>query len=131
MFKSVLCTTSVLEVSPAKQLLIQQVGFVNSRHFFQHRSHAKLRFKNQKILESRCSVNAPKKLTYMGENQSWIFLCGLSIQHILTMNKKRMPIFFFSFHEMSSWQLLLGLDVTWQDRRCLDPKLDSLDELKK
>ena len=28
------------KVSPARQLLIQKVGFVNSRHFFQHRSHA-------------------------------------------------------------------------------------------
>ena len=31
----------VRKVSPAKQLLIQQVGFVNSRHFLQHRSRAK------------------------------------------------------------------------------------------
>ena len=37
--------------SPAKQLLIQQVGFVNSRHFFQHRSCAKYWFKNLKVLE--------------------------------------------------------------------------------
>ena len=29
------------KVSPARQLLIQQVGFVNSRHFFQHQSRAK------------------------------------------------------------------------------------------
>ena len=35
---------------PAKQMLIQQVGFVNSGHFFQHRSHAKHWFKNLKIL---------------------------------------------------------------------------------
>ena len=38
------------KVSPAKQLLIQQVGFVNSRHFFQHRSCAKHWFKNLKNL---------------------------------------------------------------------------------
>ena len=41
------------KVSPAKQLLIQQVGFVNLRHFFKHRSHAKHWFKNLKILEYR------------------------------------------------------------------------------
>ena len=52
MFKWVFCTTSVLgEVSLAKQLLIQQVGFVNSRHFFQHRSRAKHWYKNLKILD--------------------------------------------------------------------------------
>ena len=38
------------KVSPAKQLWIQQVGFVNSRHFFQHRSCAKDWFKNLNIL---------------------------------------------------------------------------------
>ena len=45
MFESVFCTSSVLE-----NLLIQQVGFVISRHFFQHRSHTKHWFKNLKIL---------------------------------------------------------------------------------
>ena len=34
------------KVSPAKQLLIQQVGFVNLGHFFQHQSCAKHWFKN-------------------------------------------------------------------------------------
>ena len=37
-------------LSPAKRLLIQQVDFVNSRHFFQHQSRAKHWFKNLKIL---------------------------------------------------------------------------------
>ena len=41
----------ITKVSPvAKQLLIQQVGFVYLRHFFQHRSRAKHWFKNLKIL---------------------------------------------------------------------------------
>ena len=44
MFRSVFCMTSVLEKC------LQQVGFVNLRHFFQHRSHAKHWFKNLKIL---------------------------------------------------------------------------------
>ena len=38
------------KVSPIKQLLLQQVGFVNLRHFFQHRSRAKHWFNNLKIL---------------------------------------------------------------------------------
>ena len=33
------------KVSPAKQLLIQHVGFMNSRHFFQYRSRTKHWFK--------------------------------------------------------------------------------------
>ena len=37
-------------MSPAKQLLIQQVGFVILRHFFQYRIGAKHWFKNLKIL---------------------------------------------------------------------------------
>ena len=43
-------------MSPAKQLLIQQVDFVNSRHFFQHRSRAKHWFKNLKILNYSSSL---------------------------------------------------------------------------
>ena len=51
MFKSVFCMTSVLEIClQQKRLLIQQVDFVNSRHFFQHQSRAKHWFKNLKIL---------------------------------------------------------------------------------
>ena len=42
------------KVSPAKQLLIQHVGFVNSRHFLQHQSLAKHWFKNLKILALFC-----------------------------------------------------------------------------
>ena len=45
------------KVSPAKQLLIQQVGFVNLKHFFQHRSCAKHWFKNLKILVWKLSKN--------------------------------------------------------------------------
>ena len=41
------------KVSPAKQLLIQQVGFVNLKHFFQHRSGAKHWYKNLKILATK------------------------------------------------------------------------------
>ena len=48
------------KVSPARQLLIQQVGFVNSRHFFQHRSRAKHGFKNLVILESLHNTVCPK-----------------------------------------------------------------------
>ena len=47
---SVLHDFGFRKVSPAKQLLIQQVGFVNLRHFFQHRSRAKHWFKNLNIL---------------------------------------------------------------------------------
>ena len=36
---------------PGKQLLIQQVGFVNSRHFFHHWSRENPWFKNLKILK--------------------------------------------------------------------------------
>ena len=38
---SVLHNFGLRKVSPAKQLLIQQVGFVNPRHFFQPQSRAK------------------------------------------------------------------------------------------
>ena len=48
------------KVSPARQLLIQQVGFVNSRHFFQHRSRAKHGFKNLVILEPLHNTVCPK-----------------------------------------------------------------------
>ena len=44
LLKVLKCLISVLhclgKVSPAKQLLIQQVGFVNLRHFFKNRSRA-------------------------------------------------------------------------------------------
>ena len=54
-------------MSSAKQLLIQQVGFMNSRHFFQHRSRAKYWFKNLKILIKFwvCCYTHPKVMTDM------------------------------------------------------------------
>ena len=56
MIKALVVKNSVLhnfgfrKVSPAKQLLIQQVGFVNLRRFFQNRSRAKHWIKNLKSL---------------------------------------------------------------------------------
>ena len=60
MFKSVFCTTLVLEKC------LQQVGFVNLRHFFQHRSRAKHWFKNLKILDNQ------KKEKFMKKNRRFI-----------------------------------------------------------
>ena len=61
------------KVTPAKQLLIQQVGFVNLRHFFQHQRHAKNWFKNLKILAKIFTYSPwfqPKQYVYQ-EQYKW------------------------------------------------------------
>ena len=79
---------SLRKVSPAKQLLIQQVGFVTSKHFFQHLSHATHWFKKFKDFRPKClHIKSKSKLDYikLKSETTYQFFEKLSVNSLLLL----------------------------------------------